>query len=177
MFTFSNLTCWAVLDRFKNCLLHLQLQIEYAALDALVGVDIFTHLVLAKMQGSKPSVTEDMIGQCYSDEFWETARSLCQGIVDVQYKQKGSKDIPKPASSDSASNIPAGVARLAQAWKKEQFLKVGEFFNASYVYTVHYYCKVLFIFVAFYLGNIRDDNRFTSIKHNEYDCHMQFFNT
>ena len=115
-----------MLDRFKYYLFHSQLQIEYAALDALVGVDIFTHLVLAKMQGSKPSVTEDMIGQCCSDEFWETAGSLCQGIVDVQYKQKGGKDIPKPASvSDSASNIPAGVARLAQAWKKEQFLKVN----------------------------------------------------
>ncbi|XP_052101833.1 exonuclease 3'-5' domain-containing protein 2-like isoform X1 [Mytilus californianus] len=61
-----------------------QEQIEYAANDALVGVDIFMNLVLAKMWGKKPDINiEDIFTAVDETEFWTFTRSLIQGTVDV----------------------------------------------------------------------------------------------
>ncbi|XP_052250586.1 exonuclease 3'-5' domain-containing protein 2-like isoform X2 [Dreissena polymorpha] len=67
-----------------------QAQIDYAADDALFGMDIFLQLVALKVTGR--SVKDSRyFGQdvCISrEEFWNKARALCQGITDVTYKGK-----------------------------------------------------------------------------------------
>lgn len=64
-------------------------QIDYAAKDALVGVDIFTHLIMAKMEGQKVHISEKALMENELDlRFWPTARSMCQGIVDLPYKSQ-----------------------------------------------------------------------------------------
>ncbi|KAJ8317699.1 hypothetical protein KUTeg_005603 [Tegillarca granosa] len=63
-------------------------QIEYAADDAIIAVDIFTHLILAKMNGKKPNLKDVSDTGLYITEtgFWEIAKSMCQGILDVGFK-------------------------------------------------------------------------------------------
>ncbi|XP_033757697.1 exonuclease 3'-5' domain-containing protein 2-like isoform X2 [Pecten maximus] len=73
-------------------------QKDYAADDAIVAVDIFTHLVLAKLLNRRPEA-ESTESEVFTNEsrFWRTARSLCQGVVDSQYKHKpnaGTKNKP-----------------------------------------------------------------------------------
>ncbi|XP_060076578.1 exonuclease 3'-5' domain-containing protein 2-like [Ylistrum balloti] len=62
-------------------------QKEYAADDAIVAVDIFTHLVLAKLLNRRPDA-DSMQSDVFVNEsrFWRTSRSLCQGVVDANYK-------------------------------------------------------------------------------------------
>ncbi|KAL5021969.1 hypothetical protein ScPMuIL_001124 [Solemya velum] len=68
-------------------------QIDYAAQDALVAVDIFTNLVLAKMLGRAPQSNEIDHGAITEVDFWKKARSLCQGLVDILHKSKTMKTI------------------------------------------------------------------------------------
>nr|XP_022336092.1 exonuclease 3'-5' domain-containing protein 2-like [Crassostrea virginica] len=90
-------------------------QIEYAAKDALVGVDIFTHLVLAKMEGRKVNISEKTLMENEFDErFWPTARSMCQGIVDLSYKPSG-------VDREDNSSKSSGSMRMSRS--PEQFLK------------------------------------------------------
>lgn len=65
------------------------IQKEYAADDAIVAVDVFTHLVLAKLLNRRPDA-ESAESEVFTNEsrFWRTARSICQGVVDGQYKHK-----------------------------------------------------------------------------------------
>lgn len=58
---------------------------EYAAIDAEVAVDIFKHLVLAKLLGVNPRLNHDATKSVSQERFWSCARSLCQGIVDLNY--------------------------------------------------------------------------------------------
>ncbi|XP_062566584.1 exonuclease 3'-5' domain-containing protein 2-like isoform X1 [Saccostrea cucullata] len=93
-------------------------QIEYAAKDALVGVDIFIHLVLAKMEGRKVNIYEEILMKNDIDpKIWSTARSVCQGIVDLPYKQKGGAI--KKANKTSSSSIPASIQRLTHALEEQ----------------------------------------------------------
>jgi hypothetical protein len=62
-------------------------QIEYAATDAMVGVDIFVCLVLAKITGVNPRQNRAVASQVTMDQFLTTARSLVQGLVDSFVKQ------------------------------------------------------------------------------------------
>lgn len=58
---------------------------EYAAIDSTVAIDIFTHLVLAKVLGKDPRLHDKEAQSVAWQKFWISARSLCQGIVDVGY--------------------------------------------------------------------------------------------
>lgn len=61
-------------------------QVQYAANDAVVGVDIFLNLVLAKMLNKKPEVDiENIFSAVDEGEFWSLARSLIQGTVDRDF--------------------------------------------------------------------------------------------
>ena len=58
-------------------------QVKYAALDAIVGVEIFKQLINNKMRvlTTRPS---------YSDEvYWHKVISMCQGIIDCGFLTKG----------------------------------------------------------------------------------------
>ncbi|XP_064602350.1 exonuclease 3'-5' domain-containing protein 2-like isoform X1 [Liolophura sinensis] len=61
-------------------------QVKYAALDASVGVDIFLHLIVAKMTACKP--TGSSLQKIYEPGFWKRTLSVCQGVVDVAYSYK-----------------------------------------------------------------------------------------
>ncbi|KAL5021968.1 hypothetical protein ScPMuIL_001123 [Solemya velum] len=83
-------------------------QIDYAACDALVAVDIFTNLVLAKMLGR--ALQEDDI-ECVAiteAEFWKNASSFCQGLLDVLYKTKTARTL----TSDSQYSEPQGAGAV-----------------------------------------------------------------
>lgn len=61
-------------------------QIEYAANDAMVGVDIFLTLILAKMWSRKPDINiENTFHHVNYTEFWKFASSLAQGTIDANY--------------------------------------------------------------------------------------------
>ncbi|KAK3095681.1 hypothetical protein FSP39_017541 [Pinctada imbricata] len=99
-------------------------QIEYAALDAIVGVDIFMTLILAKMTGHKPEISEAQMAEYMTNEqFWAAANSLCQGIVDIQYKSSGSKSTSKPPSLAPVVNKSTNASWKPTLSSKEQFLK------------------------------------------------------
>ena len=63
-------------------------QINYAAMDAIVAVDIFTHLVLAKATGLDPRLCPQSASAVSVEKFLSTSRSLCQGIMDAHYVRK-----------------------------------------------------------------------------------------
>ena len=63
-------------------------QINYAAMDAIVAVDIFTHLVLAKATGLDPRLCPQSASTVPVEKFLSTSRSLCQGIMDAHYVRK-----------------------------------------------------------------------------------------
>ncbi|KAL8583989.1 hypothetical protein ACOMHN_048596 [Nucella lapillus] len=73
-------------------------QTEYAALDALVAVDIFTHLVVAKVTGTDPQSHPQSAAQVTLSSFLATSRSLCQGILGAGFSREVSqgKGDPKP---------------------------------------------------------------------------------
>lgn len=84
----------------------------------MVGVDIFTHLVLAKMEGRKVNISEKTLMENEFDErFWPTARSMCQGIVDLSYKPSG-------VDREDNSSKSSGSMRMSRS--PEQFLKVNK---------------------------------------------------
>ncbi|XP_060553389.1 exonuclease 3'-5' domain-containing protein 2-like isoform X2 [Ruditapes philippinarum] len=66
-----------------------QEQISYAADDALIGIDVFMHLISVKICGirSRKQFYGSIINNSEA-EVWRTARSLCQGIIDVAFKSK-----------------------------------------------------------------------------------------
>lgn len=77
-------------------------QIEYAANDAMVGVDIFFTLVLAKMWNRKPDVRVEKIFKHIDEtEFWKFTSSIVQGTVDANYTG--------PANSKNPSYRPPTV--------------------------------------------------------------------
>ncbi|KAL3863647.1 hypothetical protein ACJMK2_005395 [Sinanodonta woodiana] len=83
-------------------------QVEYAANDAIIAVDIFMQLVLNKIQGHNQSL-KPYNGQINVDEvsFWKSARSLCQGIVDMNYKKCVDMNrICTPGEQNSNSHQP-----------------------------------------------------------------------
>ena len=67
------------------------LQINYAADDAIYAIDMFMQLVAVKSCGvdRNRSYHGNIV---YGDEesFWKSARSLCQGVVDVGFKSSKS---------------------------------------------------------------------------------------
>jgi hypothetical protein len=81
-------------------------QIEYAANDALVGVDIFMNLILAKMLNRKPDIdVEDIFSAVNEEEFWSLARSLIQGTVDTGFvgplnSKNPAYRVPLPTTGD-----------------------------------------------------------------------------
>lgn len=81
-------------------------QIEYAANDALVGVDIFMNLILAKMLNRKPDIdVEDIFSAANEEEFWNLARSLIQGTVDTGFvgplnSKNPAYRVPLPTTDD-----------------------------------------------------------------------------
>lgn len=81
-------------------------QIEYAANDALVGVDIFMNLILAKMLNRKPDIdVEDIFSAANEEEFWSLARSLIQGTVDTGFvgplnSKNPAYRVPLPTTDD-----------------------------------------------------------------------------
>lgn len=81
-------------------------QIEYAANDALVGVDIFMNLILAKMLNRKPDIdVEDIFSAVNEEEFWSLARSLIQGTVDAGFvgplnSKNPAYRVPLPTTDD-----------------------------------------------------------------------------
>lgn len=81
-------------------------QIEYAANDALVGVDIFMNLILAKMLNRKPDIdVEDIFSAVNEEEFWSLARSLIQGTVDTGFvgplnSKNPAYRVPLPTTDD-----------------------------------------------------------------------------
>ncbi|ESO93138.1 hypothetical protein LOTGIDRAFT_119943, partial [Lottia gigantea] len=62
-------------------------QVKYAALDALVGIDIYTKLVMTKLLGYIPT-KKQLETQVYCNhDYFMTSKSLSQGLVDVPYKR------------------------------------------------------------------------------------------
>ena len=57
-------------------------------MDAIVAVDIFKNLVLAKIMGQDPRLHQEAASAVTVDKFLSTTRSLSQGIVDVGYVRK-----------------------------------------------------------------------------------------
>ncbi|XP_071089719.1 exonuclease 3'-5' domain-containing protein 2-like [Haliotis cracherodii] len=61
-------------------------QIQYAAADAAVGVDIFMKLVLTKMLTRNPDELyppgTESVGEA---EFWQAALAMCQGYIDMPF--------------------------------------------------------------------------------------------
>ncbi|XP_067657121.1 exonuclease 3'-5' domain-containing protein 2-like [Haliotis asinina] len=64
-------------------------QMNYAAADGQVGVDIFTKLVLTKLKGGDPGYLVWNMEEVDLDEVWRLARAMCQGIVDIGHRQSG----------------------------------------------------------------------------------------
>lgn len=63
-------------------------QIDYAADDALIAIDVFMQLVTYKVEGMVRR--QQFYGYSVSSDpatFWKSASSLCQGVVDIPYKQ------------------------------------------------------------------------------------------
>ncbi|XP_048757461.2 exonuclease 3'-5' domain-containing protein 2-like isoform X2 [Ostrea edulis] len=105
-------------------------QIEYAAKDALVGVDIFTHLVMAKMAGRKVHISEKALMKNDLDpKFWTTARSMCQGIVDLPFKGQSAKATIKRSCSNGTR--PGAIQRLSHALEEQLTKNEEESGNAS----------------------------------------------
>ncbi|CAH1783562.1 unnamed protein product [Owenia fusiformis] len=70
-------------------------QVEYAAMDVLVAIDIFTELVYRKL--SRQDIPT-------FDAFWSKMPPLCQGLVDVKYKEKKRQVGPLLPKADDASS-------------------------------------------------------------------------
>ncbi|KAK6174465.1 hypothetical protein SNE40_017736 [Patella caerulea] len=79
-------------------------QIEYAALDALVGIDIYIKLVITKLLGYIPSRME-LDKHIYSQaDFNRVSTSLCQGLVDIAYKRNVDDTSSAKQSVNGVSN-------------------------------------------------------------------------
>lgn len=89
-------------------------QIDYAADDALVGVDIFMQLISVKLLGIKGR--KRYYGSLISSDevsLWKTARSLCQGIIDVVYKSKTAGSLAQFVNNDTSSDEETEDGRIS----------------------------------------------------------------
>jgi hypothetical protein len=76
---------------------------------------------MAKMTGRKVYISEETLTKNdFDPKFWSTARSMCQGIVDLRYKSQGAKN---PGKGTSNKSMPASIQRLSHALE-EQLTKV-----------------------------------------------------
>ncbi|OWF38322.1 Exonuclease 3'-5' domain-containing protein 2 [Mizuhopecten yessoensis] len=98
-------------------------QKEYAADDAIVAVDIFTHLVLAKLLNRRPEA-DSMQSEVFTNEsrFWRTSRSLCQGVADSQYKHK-----PNKGTQHKPSRMYKQLVKVLTDREKQNERSGGEF--------------------------------------------------
>ncbi|XP_074661404.1 exonuclease 3'-5' domain-containing protein 2-like [Tubulanus polymorphus] len=84
-------------------------QIEYAANDALVAVDIFTELNLENLANKKHNKLTTTMAQLETLEaiFTYTAKAACQGILDSKYKASSEANSPRNVSRKQQP-VPCG---------------------------------------------------------------------
>ncbi|KAK7110101.1 exonuclease 3'-5' domain-containing protein 2-like [Littorina saxatilis] len=106
-----------------------QAQVDYAAMDAVVGVDVFMNLVLAKVTGVDPRLDPDKAAAVSLATILTMSRSVCQGIVDTGNFYKPHSNVNKgvqrkggQANADRKQNGDAYSVRKRPLWDNCELL-------------------------------------------------------